>query len=53
MRVAKCAHGASPEKWMVGIRSPFLLGRPIFRGHVSFREGISDQYLSSGNPLID
>ena len=31
-----------PWKWMVGIwNTTFLLGRPIFRGYVSFREGNS------------
>ena len=31
-------NGFGPEKWMVG-RRIFVLGWPIFRGYVSFREG--------------
>ena len=30
---------------MDGWNTTFLLGRPIFRGHVSFREGINDAFL--------
>ena len=33
----------APVKWMVGILSRFLLGWPIFRGYVSFREGTWDK----------
>ena len=36
---------------MDGWNTTFLLGRPIFRGYVSFREGNSFVSFSGGGPL--
>ena len=33
---------------MDGSSTTFLLGRPIFRGYVSFREGMNHRLLSGG-----